>query len=126
LLIDRFIGASSQKEYEALESRKAYRQELDQINGLLVKAKKGLADAEMRLEEERERSLCAQRQADRLQSQLQDRDDYISRLPTMDEVARTKQQVRAADLTVSWSCPQLFAFSDGRGQRGARDAQGAD
>ncbi len=83
-----------------MESRKVYRQELDQINGLLVKTKKGLADAEMRLEEEREKSLSAQRQADRLQSQLQDRDDYISRLPTFDEVARTKQQVTDADLAV--------------------------
>jgi len=64
--------------------------------------------------------------ADRLQSQLHDRENYISRLPTIDEVAKTKQQVRAIFCSFPSLNFMLFPFSDGRGQRRAREAQGAD
>jgi hypothetical protein len=50
------------------------------------------------------------RQVDRLQIQLQDRDSYISRLATVEEVAKIKQQVRDLDLTVLLSKPQLCYF----------------
>jgi len=70
-----------------------YRKELEQTTNQLVNTKKELADVEIRLLEEREKSLTAQRLADRLQSQLNDRDEYIGKLPTIDEVAQNKKQV---------------------------------
>lgn len=90
--IARLEQSLNQKEYEILENQKAYNQELDQLNKDLLKVKDQLSEKDQEAQKEKTKSLAMQRDLDKLQSKLGERDDYIGQLPTIDEVAASKQK----------------------------------
>lgn len=91
-MIVRLEQSLNQKEYEIQENQKAYNQELDLLNKDLLKVKEELFDKDQESQKEKAKNLTLQRDLDKLQGKLDERDAYIGQLPTIDEVAANKQQ----------------------------------
>lgn len=96
--MNRLEQQLNQKEYEIQENQKNYNRELDQLTQELLKAKSQLADTEGTTGKEKTKCMSLQREVDKLNLQLSERDDYIGKLPTMDEV--NAEQVKFNELNV--------------------------